>query len=120
MHSVSEKLGSVIKTARLDKHMTQRQLASRLSISPCYLKSIENKKKIPSCDLLFYIIRELEISADTIFYPEYRQDNVMVGKLRFLLIRCNEKDVGVITEILKYLLQNKELSGGEINAALPH
>ena len=117
MHSVTEKLGSVIKSARLERQLTQRQLADRLSISPHHLKSIENKKKTPSCDLLFCIIRELEISADAIFYPEYRQDNAMVGKLRFLLIRCDENDIRAITDILKYLLENKP-DGGEIGAAL--
>ena len=67
MHKVSDKLGHVIRSARLEKHLTQKQLAKRLSITPHYLMSIENKKQIPSCDLLFRIIRELEISADTIF-----------------------------------------------------
>ena len=117
MHSVSEKLGSVIKSARLERRLTQKQLADRLSISPHHLKAIENKKKTPSCDLLFFIIRELEISADTIFYPEYRQDNAMVGKLRFLLIRSEEKDINAIIATLQYLLENKP-DGGEINAAL--
>ena len=107
MHKISDKLGSVIKAARLDKHLTQKQLAERLSITPNYLKSIENKKKIPSCDLLFCIIRELEISADTIFYPEYKHDNPLLGKLRILLSRCNEKDVSVIIATLQSLLENK-------------
>jgi transcriptional regulator with XRE-family HTH domain len=109
---VSDKLGSVIKAARLEKHLTQRQLAERLSITSHYLMSIENKKKIPSCDLLFYIIRELEISADTIFYPEYPHDNVMVGKLRILLSRCDEKDINVIIATLQSLLENKESDRG--------
>ena len=117
MHSVSDKLGSVIKSARLERQLTQKQLADRLSISSHHLKSIENKKKTPSCDLLFYIIRELEISADTIFYPEYRHDNAMVGKLRLLLIRCDEKDINAITATLQYLIENKP-DGGEVNAAL--
>ena len=117
MHNVSDKLGSVIKSARLERQLTQKQLADRLCISSHYLKSIENKKKTPSCDLLFLIIRELEISADAIFYPEYRQDNAMVGKLRFLLIRSDEKDIRAITDILKYLLEHKP-DGGEIGAAL--
>lgn len=112
MHRVSDKLGSVIKAARLEKHFTQMQLAKRLSISPHYLKAIENKKKIPSCDLLFYIIRELEISADTIFYPEFNQDNKLIEKLRILLSKCDERDINVIIATLQSLLENKEMDGG--------
>jgi len=63
----------MIKTARNEKQLTQKQLAERLSITPHYLMSIENKQQIPSCDLLFRIIRELELSADTIFYPEHEE-----------------------------------------------
>ena len=108
MHKVSDKLGSIIKSSRLDKHLTQKQLAQRLSITPHYLMSIENKKQIPSCDLLFRIIRELEISADAIFSPEYEHDNVLVGKLRILLSRCDEKDINVIIATLQSLIENKE------------
>jgi len=88
--------------------LTQKQLAKRLSITPHYLMSIENKRQIPSCDLLFRIIRELEISADTIFYPEYEHDHALVGKLRILLSRCDEKDINVIIATLQSLLENKE------------
>ena len=108
MHKVSDKLGHVIRSARLEKHLTQKQLAKRLFITPHYLMSIENKKQIPSCDLLFRIIRELEISADTIFYPEYEHDHALVGKLRILLSRCDEKDINVIIATLQSLLENKE------------
>jgi cytoskeletal protein RodZ len=46
MNSVSIRLGGVVKAARLDKQLTQKELAGRLSISPHYLMSIENKKKM--------------------------------------------------------------------------
>ncbi|MDR1209898.1 MAG: helix-turn-helix domain-containing protein [Clostridiales bacterium] len=74
-------LGGVIKSARLERHLTQKESAERLSIMPHYLLSIENKRKLPSCDLLFRIIHELEISADTIFYLEYGRDNALLKKL---------------------------------------
>ena len=112
MHRVSDKLGKVIKSARSEKHLTQKQLAQRLSVTPHYLMSIENKKQIPSCDLLFRIIRELEISADTIFYPEYNHDHALVKKLQILLSRCDEKDISVIIATLQSLLENKESDGG--------
>ena len=111
MHKVSDKLGKVIKAARLEKHLTQKQLAGRLSITPHYLMSIENKRQIPSCNLLFRIIRELEISADTIFYPEYEHNHALVKKLQILLSRCDEKDINVIIATLQSLLENKESAG---------
>jgi len=82
-----------VKAARKEKNWTQRQLAERLSISPYYLKSIENRNQIPSSDLLFKIIRGLDISADTIFYPEQGRDCELVNRLHILLSRFEEYDI---------------------------
>ena len=119
MHKVSDKLGSVIKSARLGKHLTQKQLAERLSITPHYLMSIENKQQIPSSDLLFRIIRELEISADMIFYPENEHANPLIKKLQVLLSKCDERDVTVIIATLQSLQQIKNPAGGEQNVTFP-
>ena len=107
MHCVSDKLGSVIKSTRLSKHLTQKQLAERLSISPRYLMSLENKKQIPSCDLLFRIIRELGISADMIFYPENKNDDEEIKKLQILLNNCDERDMIATITILQSLVEIK-------------
>ena len=107
MHSIADKLGYVIKSARLEKHLTQKQLAKRLSITPHYLMSIENKQQIPSCDLLFRIIRELEILADTVFYPEQKHDNPSMKKLYLLLSKCDEQDITAIIAALQSILQTK-------------
>jgi len=111
LHKVSDKLGKVIKAARLEKHLTQKQLAQSLAISPYYLMSIENRRQIPSSDLLFRIIRELGISADTIFYPEYGHDSELVKKLQILINKCDEQDITVITATLETLLLTKNPKG---------
>ena len=102
-------LGGVVKSARTERNLTQKQLAERLGIISHYLMSIENKQQIPSGELLFRIIRELEIPADTIFYPEYGHDNAVVKKLQILLSQCNEKDITVIMATLQSLLQVKDV-----------
>lgn len=113
MHSVSEKLGGVVKAARLEKHFTQKQLAERLSITPHYIMSIERRKKIPSSELLFRIIRELDISADTIFYPTEGRICELVDRLHILLRKCEEHDIEFVIAILQTLLQEKCLEGGD-------
>lgn len=70
--------------------------------------SIENRKQIPSCDLLFRIIRELDISANCIFYPEYEKNCRAMEKLHMYLGRCDEKDMNVVVATLQSLLENKE------------
>jgi transcriptional regulator with XRE-family HTH domain len=72
----------VIKTARLAKKMTQTQLAAAVGITPRHLMSLENSNRKPSYDLLFQLIRTLDISADTIFYPEYEHKDAEARKLQ--------------------------------------
>ena len=71
--NIVDRLGGVVKSARLERHLTQKQLAGQLAISTHYFMSIENMKQLPSCDLLLRIVRELDIPADCIFYPEYEK-----------------------------------------------
>jgi transcriptional regulator with XRE-family HTH domain len=117
MHEI-DGLGSAIKSARKSKHMTQKQLAEKLRITTHYLMSIENKRQIPSGELLFRIIRELEIPADTIFYPERKKNDDTLQQLQVLLRKCDERDIAVVTATLQSLLQEKQSAGGEIHAAL--
>jgi len=112
LHSVAEKLGSVIKTARVEKHLTQKELAERLSITPYYLMSIENKQQIPSSELLFHLIRELDISSDAIFYPEHSYDCELVNSLNVLLNKSEERDIAMIITVLQTLLDIKKDVGG--------
>ena len=111
-----------MKAARLDRQLTQKELAERLSISPHYLISIENKKQIPSSDLLFQIIRELNLSADTIFYPEKGSECELVRKLHILLEEFEEHDIERVIAILQVLLRAKCAEGGDLQCRIrcPH
>ena len=62
--------GSIVKTTRKKKGLTQSKLAEKLSISIRYLKAIENSGRKPSYDLLVKIIHELDIQTNMLFYPE--------------------------------------------------
>ena len=72
----ADSFGVVVKSSRQAKPMTQSQLAARLGITPRYLKAIENSGRKPSYDLLVRIVRELDIPADTVFYPEHETENL--------------------------------------------
>ena len=111
--SISEKLGGVMKAARKKRHLTQRQLAERLSITPQYLMSIENRNQIPGSSLLFLMIRVLDISADEIFYPEQGNECELIGRLSIMLCRFEEHDIELIISILQVLLQAKCAEGGD-------
>lgn len=72
MHNRPETLGCIIKAARESAGITIEALANKVDITERYLYRIENEGKKPSFDVLHKLVRELNISADLIFYPESR------------------------------------------------
>ena len=122
MNSISEKLGGVVKAARKKRHLTQKQLAERLAITPQYLMSIENRKQIPASGLLFLMIRELDLSADEIFYPEQGTECELISRLSIMLCRFEEHDIELVISMLQVLVQAKCAEGGEqyCHSKCPH
>lgn len=102
-----DKLGSILKTARNAKNLTREQLAEIINISPRYLMSIENENKKPSYDVLFRLVRELGISADTIFYPENQCSDTHIDQLVRLLYLCDERELKIATATVTAMLENK-------------
>lgn len=107
MHNDIDRLGNILKAARKNSNLTREQLAEKINISPRYLMSIENENKKPSYNVLFHLIRELGISADTIFFPEGKRPNTEVGQITRLLSLCDERDLKVMAATLKALLDTK-------------
>lgn len=102
-----DRLGSILKTARKTKGLTRERLAEIINITPRYLMSIENENKKPSYDVLFRLVRELGISADTIFYPESHHSTTKVEQLIRLIYLCDERELKIATATIMALLVNK-------------
>jgi transcriptional regulator with XRE-family HTH domain len=102
-----DKLGAILKAARITRGFTRERLAEIIGISPRYLMSIENEDKKPSYDVLFHLIRELGISADKIFYPETENNDTEIDQLINLFRLCDEHTLKTTITIIKALLDNK-------------
>ena len=108
-HNDFDKLGGIIKATRKAKRLTREQLSERIHITPRYLMSIENENQKPSYAILFQLIRELEISADTIFFPENKCTHTEREQLIRLLSLCDESDLRIVTAMVKALLKTKQI-----------
>ena len=103
-----DKLGEVIKTARLKVGLTRDQLAEKIGISPRYLMSIEHEGKKPSYDILFQLVRHLALNPNDFFFPELNNKNERDRKhLEQMLKLCNEYEITVITSTVQALLDKK-------------
>ena len=102
-----DRIGGVLKAARKEKGLTREQLSEIINITPRYLMSIENENKKPSYDVLFRLVRQLGISADTIFYPENQHPDIKIEQLVRLLYLCDDRELNIASATIKALLENK-------------
>ena len=81
------------------------QLSERVGISHRYLTAIENEERRPSYEVLSKLLRNLGLSADSIFYPEKESEPEEKQLLR-LFQQCSKRDRKVIKSIIDTLLDN--------------
>ena len=104
MHNKPETLGHIIKTARENAGITIEALANKVDITERYLYRIENEGKKPSFDVLHKLVRELNISADSIFYPEKPSKDSEVENLLRMLSACDERSLEIVKATAKALI----------------
>ncbi len=104
MHNQPETLGCIIKAARENAGITIEALANKVDITERYLYRIENEGKKPSFDVLYKLVRELNISADSIFYPEKPSKDSEVENLLRMLSACDERSLEGVKATTKALI----------------
>lgn len=106
-HYNLDNLGSILKAARKSKKMTREKVAESVGISVRYLSALENEHKTPSLNLLFRLVRVLEMSADAIFYPEIESKSDELVQFTRMLSLCDQMDLKIIGATLTAILDNK-------------
>lgn len=104
MHNNPESPGVIIKIAREKSGITIEALSEKVGITERYLYRIENEDKKPSYDVLYRLIRELSISADSIFYPEKPSKDSEIENLLRMLSACDERSLEVVKATVKALI----------------
>ena len=101
--------GIVLKNARMDKKLTQAELAEILDISLPYLKDLERFRNNPSYDVFEKVIRYFNLSADTVIYPNENLTNTTYQQIKRLLTLCDEGQLRVILATTEALLSESEM-----------
>lgn len=104
MHTLPEAPGFILKTAREKAGITVEALAEMADVSERYIYRIENEGKKPSYDVLYRIIRALDISPDLLFYPETQSENKEIDQLMRMLYKCDDRALDVIKATVTALI----------------
>lgn len=81
-------IGTIIRTYRKEKHMTQEELATRLGVTTPAVNKWENGNSLPDITLLAPIARLLGISTDTLLSYEETLSNQEINQIA---LDVNEK-----------------------------
>ncbi len=77
MDAFTRQLGEAIRTARMQKGLTQEALAEQMDITPIHLKNIESSRRKPSVPLLFALMERLGFSVDALVFPDQGEGGVI-------------------------------------------
>lgn len=91
-----KQFGNILKNSRMDKKLTQAELAEELDLSLSYLKDLEASKNMPSLEVFTRVIQYFNLSADTVIYPKNNETDDTYQKILRLLTRCSENQLKVI------------------------
>lgn len=98
-------LGGTIKKSRIEKSLTQEQLAEMINITPTHLKQLESERRKPSLEVLYKLSRVLNFSVDDIFFPEKKEGQELRRKIERRLQSCSQHELRIISTILEVMFE---------------
>lgn len=80
------RIGSIIKTERKNRGLSQKQLADHCSITVTYLSLIENDKKEPTVSLLRTLAENLHLPLPILLFMSLDDEDIPESKKEFFNI----------------------------------
>jgi transcriptional regulator with XRE-family HTH domain len=103
MYNFSQALADSIKNARMKMGLTQANVASRISIDTRTILNIENCNGNPKMEILYSLVRELNVDPWEIFYPE-NTDSASMRKMQLLLNDCTAEEIDALLPVCEAVL----------------
>ena len=102
-----KQIGVKIRKARLEKKITQEQLAALADVGVTHISHIETGNTIPSLKTLIAIVNALDCSMDELFSLEVGSaKTVALGQLSALLDDCTEEEMKILTDTVSALCES--------------
>ncbi len=105
MKSGKQNLAVAVREARTGLGLSQEKLAEILNIDSRTILNIEAGRGNPKFEKLYPLITYLKISADKIFYSNYKNEAPNLQKLLALQKDCTEQEAVDLLPMVRYLLE---------------
>ena len=104
MQVFSRPFGDAVRTARIERGYTQKQLAEKIDVDERTISSIEKYEANTTMEILYPLIRVLKIDPREIFIPELGCESKAHYQLRLLLDNCNETEATALLSVCETVL----------------
>ena len=103
MNHNREILGDVVRAARKSRHLSQEALAERIGVCKRTIIDIESDTGNPKFEILYPLVRELDLPLYQVFYPEVMENSKLKNVLIQEVSSCSEYEMKVILSVVKSL-----------------
>ena len=97
-------LGDTVKKAHKRLGLTQQKAAETCSIDSRTILNIENYRGNPKMEVLFPLVRGLQIDSREIFYPGKELESPNFSQLQCLLRDCTEQEIATLIPVVQSFL----------------
>lgn len=98
-------LGDTVKKARMEQGFTQASIAERIDIDSRTIINIERYKGNPTLEILYPLVRALNIDPWDIFYPEMKHDESALRQINLFLRNCSEEELKLLLPICQTVIE---------------
>lgn len=103
MNHNREILGDVVRTTRKSRHLSQEALAEKIGVCKRTIIDIESNTGNPKFEVLYPLVRELDLPLYQVFYPDVEENSELKNVLIQEVSSCSELEMRVILSVVKSL-----------------
>ena len=103
MNQSENPLGNVVRTFRKGKNLSQEALAERIGVCKRTIIDIEKNTGNPKFEILYPLVRELDLPLYQVFYPEVSENFELKNVLMQEINNCSEYEIKIILSMVRSL-----------------
>lgn len=102
-----DNIGEYIRNARINKAITQEDLAEMLDITPTHVKHIESGHRKPSVPILFSLAKILGMSIDNVIFDSVPETEMLIKEINNNLTKLNIRELKIIYDLINSVEKNR-------------
>ena len=114
MPEYSRPLGDTVRNARTQQGLTKKQLADKIDVDERTITSIETYRSNTTIEVLYPLLRTLNIDPREVFNPEMGRESPAHYQLRTLIDKCSQEEAATILPVCEAVLSALRSKDGTI------